>query len=36
VATPVSIKARNPDDVAVEGIAPGTLVALTEPPKEKR
>ncbi len=36
VATPVSIQARNPDDVAVQGIAPGTLVALTEPPKEKR
>jgi multidrug efflux pump subunit AcrA (membrane-fusion protein) len=33
--TPVSIKARNPDDVAIEGIGPGTLVALTEPPKEK-
>jgi len=36
VATAVSIKARNPDDVAIEGIAPGALVALTEPPKEKR
>jgi HlyD family secretion protein len=36
VATAVSIRARNPDEVAIEGIAPGTLVALTEPPKEKR
>ena len=36
VATVVSIKARNPDELAVEGIGPGTLVALTEPPKEKR
>jgi len=36
VATAVSIKARNPDDVAVEGIGPGTLVALIEPPKENR
>ena len=27
----VSVKARNPDEVAVEGIAAGTLVALTDP-----
>jgi hypothetical protein len=35
VATPVRIAARNPDEVAVAGIDPGTLVALAEPPKEK-
>jgi multidrug efflux pump subunit AcrA (membrane-fusion protein) len=35
-ARPVSIKARNPDEVAIEGVAAGTLVALTEPPQEKR
>jgi HlyD family secretion protein len=35
VATPVRIAARNPDEVAVAGIDPGTLVALAEPPQEK-
>jgi HlyD family secretion protein len=33
--TPVRIAARNPDEIAVEGIAAGSLVALTEPPQEK-
>jgi HlyD family secretion protein len=32
----VQVKARNPDEVAVEGIASGTMVALTEPPQEKK
>jgi multidrug efflux pump subunit AcrA (membrane-fusion protein) len=32
----VRVMARNPDEVAVEGIAAGSLVALTEPPEEKR
>jgi multidrug efflux pump subunit AcrA (membrane-fusion protein) len=36
IARQVSIKARNPDEVAIEGVAAGTLVALTEPPQEKR
>jgi multidrug efflux pump subunit AcrA (membrane-fusion protein) len=30
----VRVKARNPDEVAVDGIGGGTVVALTEPPKE--
>jgi HlyD family secretion protein len=34
--TPVRIAARNPDEIAVEGIAAGSLVALTEPPRENR
>jgi multidrug efflux pump subunit AcrA (membrane-fusion protein) len=33
---PVQVKARNPDEVAVEGIAGGTVVALTEPPQEDK
>jgi hypothetical protein len=32
----VRVIARNPDDVAVEGIAAGALVALAEPPTETR
>jgi multidrug efflux pump subunit AcrA (membrane-fusion protein) len=32
----VRIAGRNPDEVAVEGIDPGALVALAEPPKEKQ
>jgi hypothetical protein len=32
VPTPVKVRARNPDEVAVEGINGGTVVALTEPP----
>ena len=36
VPTPVTIQARNPDEIAVEGIAAGTLVALAEPPAEKK
>ena len=32
----VRVMARNPDEVAVEGIPAGSLVALTEPPEEKR
>jgi hypothetical protein len=35
-ARQVSIEARNPDEVAIKGIAAGTQVALTEPPREKR
>jgi len=34
--TPVRIAARNPDEIAIEGIAAGSLVALTEPPQEKQ
>lgn len=30
---PVTLRARNPDDVAIEGIAEGTPVALVEPPR---
>ncbi|HZL56362.1 MAG TPA: efflux RND transporter periplasmic adaptor subunit [Bryobacteraceae bacterium] len=30
----VQVKAKNPDEVAIEGIAGGTVVALTEPPQE--
>jgi hypothetical protein len=36
VPVDVKVKARNPDEVAVEGIAPGTLVAMAEPPQEKK
>ncbi|HEY1757324.1 MAG TPA: efflux RND transporter periplasmic adaptor subunit [Bryobacteraceae bacterium] len=34
--TQVRIVGRNPDEVAVEGIDPGALVALAEPPQEKQ
>ncbi len=34
VAKRVQVKAKNPDEVAIEGIAPGTMVALTEPPAD--
>jgi multidrug efflux pump subunit AcrA (membrane-fusion protein) len=30
----VSVEARNPDDVAIKGLDPGSLVALVEPPKD--
>jgi HlyD family secretion protein len=36
IPTPVEVIARNPDEVAVKGIAGGTMVALTEPPQEKK
>ena len=29
----VSVQARNPDDIAVKGLPPGTTVALVEPPR---
>ncbi len=32
----VRIKARNPDEVAIEGIPAGSLVAMAEPPQESR
>jgi HlyD family secretion protein len=32
----VSVIARNPDEIAVSGIAPGTSIALVEPAQEKR
>jgi HlyD family secretion protein len=32
----VQVKAKNPDEVAVEGLPAGTSVTLTEPPPEKR
>jgi hypothetical protein len=35
-AIPVRVKARNPDEVAIEGIAAGTLVALAEPARDKK
>lgn len=34
--TSVRVTARNPDEVAVEGIAAGTLVTLAEPPPDAR
>jgi multidrug efflux pump subunit AcrA (membrane-fusion protein) len=34
--THVAVIARNPDEVAVEGIPAGALVALAEPPQEKK
>ena len=34
--THVNVIARNPDEVAVDGIPAGTLVALAEPPQEKK
>jgi HlyD family secretion protein len=36
VAVPVLVTARNPDEVAVEGIAAGTMVALTDPTRENK
>jgi ribosomal protein L6P/L9E len=30
----VKVRARNPDEVAVEGIDGGAVVALAEPPRE--
>jgi HlyD family secretion protein len=36
LATAVRIKAKNPDEVAIEGIDAGTMVALAEPPAEKK
>jgi HlyD family secretion protein len=36
VAREVRVKARNPDEVAIEGIDAGSLVALAEPAQEKR
>lgn len=36
VATKVQVKAKNPDEVAIEGIKAGTLVALAEPSLEQR
>jgi hypothetical protein len=36
IPTPVQVKARNPDEVAIEGIGGGVVVALTEPPKEEK
>jgi HlyD family secretion protein len=35
VPVEVHVRARNPDEIAVEGIAPGSLVALVEPQREK-
>ncbi|MCU1327911.1 MAG: Membrane-fusion protein-like protein [Bryobacterales bacterium] len=34
--TPVTVVARNPDEVAVDGLPAGTLVTLAEPPQEKK
>ena len=36
VPTQVKVKARNPDEIAIDGIPAGSLVALTEPPKAKQ
>jgi multidrug efflux pump subunit AcrA (membrane-fusion protein) len=36
VAKMVRIVAKNPDEVAIEGIQAGTMVALAEPPAEKK
>jgi multidrug efflux pump subunit AcrA (membrane-fusion protein) len=35
VPRPVKVRAKNPDEVAVEGIDGGTVVALAEPPRDK-
>ncbi len=35
VAQQVKVLARNPDEVAISGMAPGSVVALLEPPVEK-
>jgi HlyD family secretion protein len=32
----VRIRAKNPDEVAIEGIEAGTMVALTEPPMDRK
>jgi multidrug efflux pump subunit AcrA (membrane-fusion protein) len=34
VPKPVKVRAKNPDEIAVEGIEGGTVVALAEPPKD--
>lgn len=36
VAVNVQIRAKNPDEVAIDGISAGTMVALAEPPAEDR
>jgi len=36
VAQRVQVRAKNPDEVAIEGIAGGEMVALAEPPLEQR
>ena len=36
VAQRVQVRAKNPDEVAIEGIAGGAMVALAEPPPEQR
>jgi HlyD family secretion protein len=36
LAKNVQIRARNPDEVAIEGVEAGAMVALTEPPAEKK
>ncbi len=36
VSRAVQIQAKNPDEVAIQGIGAGTMVALAEPPKEKK
>jgi HlyD family secretion protein len=35
-ATTVRVLAKNPDEVAIDGIAGGTVVTLTEPPQETK
>ena len=35
LATEVRVRARNPDEIAIDGIAAGSQVALAEPPPEK-
>jgi multidrug efflux pump subunit AcrA (membrane-fusion protein) len=32
----VQVRAKNPDEIALDGLAAGTSVTLTEPPLEKR
>jgi multidrug efflux pump subunit AcrA (membrane-fusion protein) len=36
VPTPVQVRARNPDEIAIRGISAGTVVALAEPPQERK
>ena len=36
LAQKVQVRAKNPDEVAIEGLAAGSMVALVEPPLEQR
>ncbi|MDQ2841081.1 MAG: hypothetical protein M3Y72_08595 [Acidobacteriota bacterium] len=36
VAQEIKVRARNPDEIAVQGLAAGTLVALADPAEQKQ